>query len=260
MTERYIDLQMQLYELAPDPDIVAGFPNAKSAPKRFPAQTSQPRLAKILRRLERLEADILFDRYDADQKWSEKRSQLAKAAAQRRKLQLDERNRLDATTSDQREGDTATVGPGGGSHSALGEDLDLEALGDFFSSLPDAGLTTEDGPTNSIPKESLSRPLNVRDFGKWNGMSPRRILEDACKARSVPFIDFALGRGISSRSSYADISFKGLVCPRDISAHRSVALLQAARRQCTMVVHSATSSTIPKRSHTLLRRRTTGAN
>ncbi|KAL8902086.1 MAG: hypothetical protein Q9207_004882 [Kuettlingeria erythrocarpa] len=169
MTERYIDLQTQLYELAPDADIAAGFQglsNAKSAPKRFPAQTSQPRLGKILRRLERLEADILFDRYDADQKWSEKRNQLAKAAAQRRKLQLDERNRLDSTTSDQREGDTATVGPGSESHSAVGEDLELEALGDFFSGLPDAGSTIEDDPTNSIPNGSLSGPLDVKDFGR----------------------------------------------------------------------------------------------
>lgn len=188
MTERYIDLQTQLYELEPDRDIVPGSQrtsHAKSAPKGSLTQDSQQRLAKILRRLERLKADILFDGYDADQKWAEKRNQLAKAAAQRRKLQLDDRNKLDTASSDQRESDTATVGPVGETRNASEEDQDAEALGDFFSGLPDTASTIDGGANSPITKDSLSRPLIVRDFGKWNGMSPRRILEDACRARSV---------------------------------------------------------------------------
>ncbi|KAL8930444.1 MAG: hypothetical protein Q9208_000628 [Pyrenodesmia sp. 3 TL-2023] len=186
MTERYINLQTQLYELEPDRDIVPvsqKTSNAKSAPKGSLTEDSRPRLGKILRRLERLKADILFDRYDADQKWAEKRNQLAKAAAQRRKLQLDDRNRLDTALSNQREGETASVGADGNTHVALEEDLGVEALGDFFSGLPDAASDIDGDATSSFTKDSLSRPLTVRDFGKWNGMSPRRILEDACKAR-----------------------------------------------------------------------------
>lgn len=189
MTERYINLQTQLYELEPDRDIVPvsqKISNAKSGPKGSLTGDSQPRLGKILRRLERLKADILFDRYDADRKWAVKRNQLAKAAAQRRKLQLDNRNRLDTALSNQREGDTASVDADGNTHNALEEDLGVEAFGDFFSGLPDAALKINVDATSAITEDSLSGPLTVMDFGKWNGMSPRRILEDACKARSVP--------------------------------------------------------------------------
>lgn len=174
MTERYIELQSRLYELGPDPDI----PGSQN-----PSNANTSHLARIVRRLEHLKSDILFDRYDADQKWTEKRNQLAKAAAQRRNLRLEDRDRSGTASPGKYGNDDAIAISGNDTNNGSEEDLGVEAFGDFFSGLPDATSTGDRGTHDSNTTDPSKPPPTVRDFGKWNGMSPRRILEDACKAR-----------------------------------------------------------------------------
>ena len=67
-------------------------------------------------------------------------------------------------------------------------------LGDFFSSLPEE-TTNEANGKSQLQSKSEGISVTIRDFGTWSGISPRRILEEACKARDS-----------SSRVSYSVIS------------------------------------------------------
>ncbi|KAI4148651.1 MAG: hypothetical protein LQ341_001511 [Variospora aurantia] len=183
MTDRYVDLQTRLYELETEQGIAG--PQVLSKTENRPeinwTESSRSQLVKISSRLKRLKSDILFDQYDADRKWAEKRNELAKAAAQRRKLQLnDEKQSGSADSRRKNANGAATLGPTHEAHDEPQDEIGVEALGDFFSGLPDI-----DSPhvTDSDIPNSSNLPLYVRDFGAWNGMSPTRLLSDACKAR-----------------------------------------------------------------------------
>ncbi|KAL8989602.1 MAG: hypothetical protein Q9177_001545 [Variospora cf. flavescens] len=183
MTDRYVDLQISLYELEteqriPGPHVLS---KTESRPEINWTESSRSQLVKISSRLKRLKSDILFDQYDADRKWAEKRNELAKAAAQRRKLQLNEEKQSGSADSRRKNANgAATLGPTHEAHDEPQDDIGVEALGDFFSGLPNI-----DSPhvTDSDIPNSSNLPLYVRDFGTWNGMSPTRLLSDACKAR-----------------------------------------------------------------------------
>ncbi|KAL8830580.1 MAG: hypothetical protein Q9170_005671 [Blastenia crenularia] len=187
MTERFIGLQTRLYELDPDFD-VAGHQNGRKAPlssKTTPDQNLPSQRVKILRRLERLQRDILFDRYDAEQRWTEKRNQLAKSAAQRKRLQIDNGSTAnDIAPLRHGDGAAAIRQAQQSSDDSEGDDT-AEALGDFFSGLSDDPTTKDCSISSPDIQASSGHPIIVRDFGKWGGISPRRTLEDACKARDT---------------------------------------------------------------------------
>ncbi|KAI4091962.1 MAG: hypothetical protein LQ344_003780 [Seirophora lacunosa] len=187
MTNRYVELQTSLHELEAEQGIAEHQILSKTENKLEHewAEGSRSELAKIVSRLERLRSDILFDQYDADRKWTEKRNELAKAAAQRRKLELNDGNQSNSGDSRRKYANgVTTVGITHEKQEGSEDDIGVEALGDFFSGLPD--VTSPDvSDTNNQSSSSL--PLHVRDFGKWNGMSPTRLLEDACRARDSSF-------------------------------------------------------------------------
>ncbi|KAL8703327.1 MAG: hypothetical protein Q9201_003491 [Fulgogasparrea decipioides] len=185
MTEKYITLQTQLYDLQPDhntarrPRLV----DCKPGSHTDPPKDLRPHVARLLRRLERLKADILFDQYEAEQKWNEKRNQLVKAAADRRRLQLDEIARLEATPPAEHEDVVAAASRTEKSSNDSEEGDGIEAFSDFFSGLPDISSNGENGVPNPNTEDITPRRTTIRDFGKWNGVNPRRTFEEACKAR-----------------------------------------------------------------------------
>lgn len=187
MTDKYIELQTQLYDLQPELGTAGaqGLVNGKSRSRSIPAKHVQPQVARLLRRLEHLKADILFDRYDAEQKWTEKHNQLAKAAAERRRLHLDEKPRSDTKSPSDLDNVISATGTVEKPSDQSADEDGVEALGDFFSGLPDYSNNGEDGVPNRDIEGSSHRPMTVRDFGKWNGVNPRRTFEETCKARSV---------------------------------------------------------------------------
>lgn len=187
MTERYIGLQTRLYELDPDLDTTERRIRSKHSADLHIASRKglQPQLVRVLRRLDRLKSDILFDRYEAEQRWIKKRTELARATAQRKKLQLDERASSDISSPDRNDEQVTPANRieevGGDSQ----EDGGAEAFGEFFSGLSDISKTDGHGAADSDIQNTIQQPTTVRDFGKWNGISPRRTFEEACRARSV---------------------------------------------------------------------------
>lgn len=56
------------------------------------------------------------------------------------------------------------------------EDMDL--LGQMFSAVPDSPPKSE-----TTPNGADSADVTLRDFGKASGLSPRKVLEEAVRAR-----------------------------------------------------------------------------
>ncbi|KAL8708394.1 MAG: hypothetical protein Q9220_006684 [cf. Caloplaca sp. 1 TL-2023] len=184
LTQRYLTLRTQLYELVPDLSEIEfeGLTKSKKS-LRVPSSTRfAPSAMKILQKLRRLISDILFDRNEAAQKWAEERIHLLKADAQRRRLQVDDRVESGKGATPTREDNIPSTDVIEANEDA-GDDMAVQALGDFFSGLPDDLMKTGGTSPQLDDPSTSSRSTTIRDFGKWNGVSPRRIFEDACKAR-----------------------------------------------------------------------------
>jgi ATP-dependent RNA helicase DHX29 len=60
---------------------------------------------------------------------------------------------------------------------------DDAALADLFASLPVNEVDPITGKSTTVVNSSNGVKVTIRDFGKWTGVSPTRVLEEACRAR-----------------------------------------------------------------------------
>lgn len=178
---KYLELQSRLHEISPEltdidarrqrrgkgkHPIIVG--NLDSASKR--------RTERLAAKIQKIKSDLLFDEDKANSRWAEIRIDLAQEAAERKRLGIRD------------DGEQQKVVPTARSNANLEESNDGDddgdgMLGGFFASLPD---TTTDPATGLSIMSTASKEgsnVEIRDFGKWTGMNPRRVLEEACKAR-----------------------------------------------------------------------------
>ncbi|CZT06543.1 related to DNA/RNA helicase (DEAD/H box family II) [Rhynchosporium graminicola] len=153
------------------------------------AEVTDPTSAKWLGKIKRIQDDILFDQYVADQQWEVKRIELEKeAAAQRRATEITQDN-SDSTSQgsqtlvdsdDEVSKEAARIGAE--MLEETGSD-DEGALADLFASLPVNEVDPLTGKSSTVVTGSNGVKVTIRDFGKWSGVSPTRVLEEACRAR-----------------------------------------------------------------------------
>ncbi|KAH8821082.1 ATP dependent RNA helicase-like protein [Xylogone sp. PMI_703] len=144
--------------------------------------------ARLLRKIKRIESDILFDKYLADQQWETKRIQLEKDAATLRrandqKTSNEKEAEAEAEIKDDSDNEVnreaAKIG------AAMLEDLsdDDGALADLFASLPTNEIDPATGKNTTVVNGSNGVKVQIKDFGRWSGVNPTRVLEEACRAR-----------------------------------------------------------------------------
>lgn len=174
----WLSVKSSLYELSPDlatGELMSGRrPKGKKSKTFRDGKPQSPKIAKLVRRLAKIEKDVFFDQYVAERQWVDLRISLAQELAQRKRLQVDARGPDSSAEESNRDEDAVTV-PGSRS-----EDED-DLLGQFFESLPESSTDANTGVTTMVGGDDIT----IRDFGKWTGMSPRRVLEEACRARYV---------------------------------------------------------------------------
>lgn len=155
---------------------------------RVSAPPTGPEAAKLLRKIKKIEDDVLFDQYIADQQWEMKRIQLERdAAAHRSALHLSQDAGSQGSESlvdsdDDVSKEAAKMG------AALLEDTgsdDEAALADLFASLPVDEVDPLTGKSSTVINGTNGVKVTIRDFGKWTGVNPTRVLEEACRARWV---------------------------------------------------------------------------
>ncbi|KAJ0167273.1 putative helicase C15C4.05 [Colletotrichum tanaceti] len=154
------------------------------------AEEEAGRLAKLRAKIDRIEKDVLFDKFAAEQLWKTQKMVLERDAAAARKQRLQEEAEKkaenkseepaassDGDINDEAERIAAEI-------LAQGEDDDDGGLSDLFANLP---VTEVDAAGNSttVLNGADGVKITIRDFGKWTGVSPMRALEEACRARDA---------------------------------------------------------------------------
>ena len=167
---RYLDLRSRLlkYELgcAENKHTV----NTSQAQERL--STSQ--VNRLRQKVKDIENDILFDQDKADAHWNDTssriRSELAELRRTRRETHSDDVSHLESDL---------VIAPEDEPHEMSDIDAAAEPLfGDMFTTGEKYGT----GSDNS-PRPENGNTTALVDFGKWSGISPRRVLEEACRAR-----------------------------------------------------------------------------
>ncbi|KAB8303097.1 hypothetical protein EYC80_004550 [Monilinia laxa] len=142
--------------------------------------------ARLARKLKRIEDDVLFDKYLAYQQWNIQKIKLERDAATQRASELatDDKETPEsdspADSDDEISREAAAIGK------ALLEETgsdDDAALADLFASLPVSEVDPLTGKSSTVINGKDGTKVTVRDFGKWSGVNPTRVLEEACRAR-----------------------------------------------------------------------------
>jgi ATP-dependent RNA helicase DHX29 len=174
----YLAVKERLYRYRPDL-VEKQAANKKKWKKPTPSTpgTLTPKVQKLTTKLQNIESDILFDQREADFTWTSRKALIMRdlATPKPNLSPLEAKPLVDSKTvkTVQRQAVAVTSEPSSDIDDSDAEDL----LGGMFSATvgdkpPETSVTTDDGP-----------PVWLRDFGKTPGMTPRRILEDACRAR-----------------------------------------------------------------------------
>ena len=188
----YLRTKARLYDLKPD-TVLNGGTRKKKAQRILPLavkKTAGRGEKKLQDRMLKIENDVLFDQRDADLQWAEKKVELMREHAERRKWQLQNDQGPEASGAPQvlQPDDEA---PNGVSDEAerLGRELLREAedmgeddiLSGMFGAEPGADETAASTAAGVVPCENVT----IREFGRLTGLNPKRVLEEACKARDT---------------------------------------------------------------------------
>lgn len=184
LVPKYVELQTKLYGLSPD---LFDKPKKgkKSGPGNAPNGSGDPQVAKLQRKVFNIENDVLFDHHDAELQWRQKLDELRREAAFVRQTQREE----EKPTEEQEQEKEPEPEPEPVDDVLLGDGENADVLGDMFGG-------EEPALESGVILDELNKAtMHVRDFGKSTGLSPRRVLEETCKARDsackVTFKDFS---------------------------------------------------------------------
>jgi ATP-dependent RNA helicase DHX29 len=136
-------------------------------------QSSNLYTMRLRRRIERIERDVLFDRHEAMARWDQTRDELEIEHAKSKALE----RRHNRTTELSMSQDDFTTGfeLASGDPTTNKDDGGEGLFGSIFTPNENRNLDSEEEPTVTI---------SVRDFGRLGaGATPRKILEEICKAR-----------------------------------------------------------------------------
>lgn len=178
LIEKYISLQRRVFLLRPDDISWSGNKNPLKSKKFFDRTTTDvsPELVRLHKKLERIKSDILFDQGEASAQWLQIQNQLVKELAERKKLQLDDSwaqsSSVKLTPTDSEKSQ------------AHDKDEFMSMLGDIFETPSDTLTPPGINFAGSNSYDHKEATVKIRDFGKWTGVSPRRLFESACKSRS----------------------------------------------------------------------------
>ena len=171
LVPKYLELQTQLYSLCPDV-----FDKPKKGKKSGNADTGSvdPQVAKVQRKISRIENDVLFDRQEAEYHWKGKLDDLRKEASFFRRTQREEEK---PPAEEQEQPKEAKMDLEQETDVLADDNENADLLGDMFQA------EEPELETGIILDELNKATMHARDFGKWTGLSPRRVLEETCKSK-----------------------------------------------------------------------------
>ena len=187
LTKRYLELQSRLHEISPGLTKI-DVRRQRRGKHKHPLingsldSVSRRKIERLTAKIQKIKSDLLFDEENANSRWAEIRTDLAQEAAERKRLGIRNDGEQQKVSLDLRS--NANI-----AESSDGDDDKDSILGEFFTSLPDMATDPATGLSVMSTASQDGSNVEIRDFGKWTGISPRRVLEEACKARwDFPFV------------------------------------------------------------------------
>ncbi|RCI08563.1 hypothetical protein L249_4778 [Ophiocordyceps polyrhachis-furcata BCC 54312] len=148
--------------------------------------------AKLEAKLRKIEGDILFDKDVAEQLWKAERVVLEKQLAATRRHNQNaarEKPKTSPPAADVKplEDDNVAAEAERMAAEILADNADdgFDGVVGLFESLPQNEVDAQTGKTQTVINSSGGTRVEIRDFGDWSGIQPRRILEEACRSRDV---------------------------------------------------------------------------
>lgn len=174
LVSEFIDLQTRLYTLKPE---IFDRPKGGKKPSQ-PDPSKESKIQKIQRKISKVENDVLYDPRETEPLWRERLEQLRKEAVYTRHIARESAARPPPEPEKQEQSEEQKAEEANDKLIAdiIGEDDNADILGDMFQ--------TEERLFDQPPDTAVvDSTKTIRDFGTWAGLSPRRILEEACRAK-----------------------------------------------------------------------------
>ena len=146
--------------------------------KATPRSETDRKIARLTAKLHKITSDILFDEEAASSKWAETWICLVKEAVERKRLGIRNGNEQEHRRPENSSPQNAAV-----TESTDNTEDTSDMLGELFSSLPESTTDPTTGTSNMKTTNSAGTTVMIRSFGKWAGISPRRVFEEACRSR-----------------------------------------------------------------------------
>ncbi|KAM0424653.1 hypothetical protein ACHAPT_010179 [Fusarium lateritium] len=150
-------------------------------------------VAKLEAKIRKIESDVLFDKYEAEQLWKAQRINLEKQlATAKREAQAQAETQPEAASipeepipeiTDENEINDEANRIAAEILAEANDEDDDDDIGGLFASLPQNEVDTDTGENRTVINSADGSKILIRDFGKWTGVSPRRALEEACRSR-----------------------------------------------------------------------------
>ncbi|KAK7416763.1 hypothetical protein QQX98_004955 [Neonectria punicea] len=143
--------------------------------------------AKLEAKIRKIESDVLFDKFVADQKWRSERIILEKQFASiKKEIQsvVEDSSTLEEPVPEKTTGDGISDEAERIAAEILAQtsDDDDDDIGGLFASLPQTEVDATTGETRTVINSADGTKVVIQDYGKWTGFSPRRALEEACRS------------------------------------------------------------------------------
>ncbi|KAI3554166.1 helicase associated domain-containing protein [Colletotrichum abscissum] len=181
----YLETKIKLFELEKSQQ-----GKRKQNTNKFEASDGADLQAELRAKIVRIEKDVLFDKFAAEQEWKTKKVVLEKEFAAAKKQQAQEEKEKEspkavAEASGSSDGDINDEAERIAAEIlAQNDDDDDGGLGDLFANLPVTEVDAT-GKSSTVLNGTDGVKITIRDFGKWTGVSPMRALEEACRARDA---------------------------------------------------------------------------
>ncbi|KAH7148958.1 P-loop containing nucleoside triphosphate hydrolase protein [Dactylonectria macrodidyma] len=143
--------------------------------------------AKLEAKIKKIESDVLFDKFVAEQKWKSERIILEKQFAAAKK---ESQSNIQDSPAPPVPAKATGYGISDEAERIAAEILaetneDDDDIGGLFASLPQHEVDASTGETRTVINSADGTKIVIHDFGKWTGFSPRRALEEACRSRDA---------------------------------------------------------------------------
>lgn len=153
-------------------------------------------VAKLEAKLSKIEKDVLFDKFVAEAKWKAERIAIERQLALAKKDARVAADEVEVNAEEPPNQPTSSLSEVNEEAERIAKEVlaqrdedsldgDDDDIAGLFASLPQNEVDPSTGKTQTVINTADGTKLVLRDFGKWTGLSPRQILDEACRSRYI---------------------------------------------------------------------------